>query len=42
MTKKPVDGKNLSSREKYGWIERYCADITSLKIYEPQEYYDET
>lgn len=39
VTNKLVNGKILSSKEKYGWIERYCFDISTLAIYEPQEYY---
>ncbi|NPD88062.1 MAG: nuclease [Asgard group archaeon] len=39
VTKKLVDGDNLNSYEKYGWVERYCFDMTTLTIYEPQEYY---
>lgn len=34
-----MKGKSLSSREKYGWISRYCLDMTSLDIFEAQEYY---
>lgn len=39
VTNKLENGKKLSSREKYGWIERYCADMTTLELFEPQEYY---
>lgn len=39
VTNKLVNGKTLSTKEKYGWIERYCFDMTTLEIYEPQEYY---
>lgn len=39
ITKKLVAGKSLSSSEKYGWISRYCVDMTSRKIYYPQDYY---
>jgi hypothetical protein len=35
ITKKLKAGQKLSSAEKYGWIERYCADMTMRQIYEP-------
>ncbi len=38
-TRKLVKGKRLSSREREGWITRYCADLTTRKIYEPQDYH---
>lgn len=38
VTRKLVQGKKLSTQEKYGWIERYCADMTTRQIYEPQDY----
>ena len=38
VTQKLVAGKKLTSKEKYGWIERYCADMTSLEVHEPQQY----
>lgn len=31
-------GEEISGRRRYGWIERYCADMTSGKIYAPQDY----
>ncbi|MCX9073340.1 MAG: thermonuclease family protein [Candidatus Methanoperedens sp.] len=34
-----IKGKSLSSREKYGWVERYCIDMTTREIFQPQEYY---
>lgn len=39
ITKDLVSGKKLSSKEKYGWIYRYCADITTREIFYPQLYY---
>ena len=39
VTSKIVKGKKLRSHEKYGWIERYCIDMATRQIYEPQEYY---
>ena len=39
VTKKIVGGEKLSSREKQGWIDRYCFDMSTLEIYQPQDYY---
>jgi len=39
VTNKLESGKKLSSKEKFGWVERFCVDMTTLAIYEPQEYY---
>jgi len=39
VTKKLVNGRKLSSAEKYGWISRYCADMTTREIFYPQDYY---
>jgi len=39
VTNKLMKGKKLSSKEKYGWVQRYCVDMTTLEIYDPQEYY---
>lgn len=39
VTKKIVSGKKVSTNEKYGWISRYCADMTTREIFYPQEYY---
>jgi len=38
ITKKLKAGQKLSTAEKYSWIERYCADMTTRQIYEPQNY----
>ena len=27
VTKKLVAGKNLASRERYGWVTRFCVDM---------------
>lgn len=40
VTRQLVQGKKLSTRERYGWIERYCADMTTREIYEPQDYHN--
>jgi endonuclease YncB( thermonuclease family) len=39
VTKKLVAGEKVSSSEKYGWISRYCADMTTREIFYPQGYY---
>ncbi|MBN2378941.1 thermonuclease family protein [candidate division WOR-3 bacterium] len=39
VTKKLVAGKKLNSKEKYGWISRFCFDMTTREIYYPQYYY---
>lgn len=39
ITKKLIGGEKMSSREKEGWISRYCADMTTKEICYPQDYY---
>jgi len=39
ITKKIVANRNVSSRERSGWISRFCVDMTSGEIFYPQEYY---
>jgi endonuclease YncB( thermonuclease family) len=39
VTKKLVQGKSLSTKEKYGWVTRYCVDMTTREIFRPQDYY---
>lgn len=39
ITKKLVDGKTLSSKEKHGWISRFCTDMTTREIFYPEDYY---
>jgi len=39
VTKKLVDGENLSSAERYGWVTRFCVDMTTREIFYPQSYY---
>ena len=39
VTEKLVAGKKLSSRERYGWISRYCVDMTTREIFYPQDYH---
>ena len=38
ITKSLLGGKKLSSKEKYGWISRFCADMTTKEIFYPQDY----
>ena len=39
VVSKLVSGKKLSSAERNGWIERYCADLVTREIFPPQMYY---
>ncbi len=39
VTRKLVKGEKLTSRERYGWVGRYCVDMTTREIYSPQDYY---
>ena len=39
ITEKLVEGKTLSSRERSAWITRYCVDMTTREIFQPQDYY---
>jgi len=39
VTKKLVAGEKVSSRERYGWISRYCVDMTTGAIFYPQNYH---
>ncbi len=38
-TKKIAAGKRLSSYDKYGWVSRYCVDMTTGEIFYPQDYH---
>jgi len=38
ITKKLVSGEKLRRKEKYGWISRYCADMTTREVFYPQNY----
>jgi len=40
ITKKLEAGKKLGSKEKYGWVHRYCVDMTTKEIFGPQEYHE--
>jgi hypothetical protein len=39
VTKKLVKGEKVESRERYGWVERYCTDMTTREIFQPQDYH---
>jgi len=39
VTKKLVGGRKLSSKERYGWVTRFCADMTTREVFYPQGYY---
>lgn len=39
ITKKMMKQKKLSSQERYSWISRFCADMSTQEIYYPQDYY---
>jgi len=39
ITKKLVSGEKLSGKEKYGWISRYCVDMTTREVFYPQNYF---
>jgi endonuclease YncB( thermonuclease family) len=39
ITEKLVEGKTLSSKERSAWITRYCVDMTTREIFQPQDYY---
>jgi endonuclease YncB( thermonuclease family) len=38
ITKKLLSGGKLSRKEKYGWISRYCVDMTTREVFYPQNY----
>jgi len=39
VTKKIASGKKVSSRDRSGWISRFCVDMTRGEIFYPQDYY---
>lgn len=39
VTKKLVDGKKVPSHEKYGYVHRFCVDMTTREIFYPANYY---
>ena len=39
VTEKLEKGKKLPSKERYGWITRFCVDMTTREIFFPQSYY---
>ncbi|MGH3760030.1 thermonuclease family protein [Actinophytocola sp.] len=38
ITKKIVDGKDLSAAERFAWRERYCVDMRSRVLHGPEDY----
>ena len=39
ITKQVIEEKNISSKERYSWIDRFCSDMTTKEIFYPQDYY---
>lgn len=39
VTKKLVAGTRLSSRDRHGWVQRYCVDMTTREVFNPQDYH---
>ena len=39
ITQRLVRGEKLSGRERNAWIERYCTDMTTREVVEPERYY---
>lgn len=39
ITEDIVNGVDVSSQRRYGWITRYCADMTTATLYRPQHYF---
>jgi len=39
ITKKLASGKKLAGYEKYGYVSRFCVDMTSREIFYPGDYY---
>lgn len=39
LGKELTAGKKLSCKERTNWIERYCCDMTTREVFEPQSYF---
>ncbi len=39
VTRRLVAGTTLSSRDRNGWVERYCVDMTTREVFLPQDYH---
>ena len=39
VTKKLVDGANVSKSARQGWVQRFCIDMTTREVYFPQNYH---
>jgi endonuclease YncB( thermonuclease family) len=40
VTKKIVDGREVTNAERFGWRERYCADMRNRQLHGPEDYVD--
>jgi hypothetical protein len=38
ITRRIVDGADLSGSERFAWRERYCADLRSRVLHGPEDY----
>jgi len=38
-TRKLIKGRKLSDTEKSSWVTRFCVDVTTRRVYYPQQYY---
>lgn len=39
LTEKLVEDRRVSARERRGWVTRYCADMSTRRVFFPQEYH---
>jgi len=39
ITKRLLSGEKVPRRERYGWISRYCVDMTTREVFYPQNYF---
>ena len=40
LTKKIVEGESVSPRQRLSWRSRYCADMRSREIFDPESYFE--
>jgi hypothetical protein len=40
ITKKIVEGERVRAAERFGWRERYCADMRNRQLHGPEDYVD--
>ncbi len=38
VKKRLLNGEKFSTAERYGWVERFCFNLTTLEVYDPQGY----